>query len=356
MRSTIFIFNFFLITNICFCQQDITNIRLGNKIILLPVPQNDMAELGDSLRKIAEIQVPPNNLLKAVFLPIDVIKKIGKEPVSDQKKVLIEIVNSLEQKDVTERDFIDGVNYIKKSFPSDLPEVTKKANQLFKNMKDRIGKTEIGKMEILGTILDSKNSFAYLVAANYSENNQSRIIYEGFLVFRVKDRMIFAYFINYAESEEAIDWISNIIPIWCKKVFDLNPDIDLSSNREISNSSQQISKRNEITSNHRSTNSISDLFNSLYNLFKTLILKTPLTFLSLIILILLYYYGSRKLYYKFIRKPAQPGEYVKHVKSKSSKDNNILWLFLRLGEFIIAIVLLLSLLKLIGFEVPSEIM
>jgi hypothetical protein len=357
MRTNLLIFLFLLIAKIGFCQQDMSIIHLGDKIIWLPIPENDMAELGDSLRKMAEIQVPPNNLLKAAFLPKDVIEKLGIEPVNDRKKVMIEIVKSLEQKDVSETDFKSAVDYMKKSFPSDLPDITKKTNQLFENMKDRIGRTEIGKMEILGTILESKDSFAYLMDFKHLEDNKETIVYAGLLVIRIKNRMLLGYFYNYADYDEAVAWISKIIPIWCKKVFDLNPDISLTPKREISNSSQQAITKNEISSDkNRSNNSITNLFSSLFDLFKTLVIKAPLTLFFLIILIVSYYIGSRKLYIKIMRKPTQPSAYVNFAKSKSSRDNKLLWLFLGLIEFIIVIVLLLSLLKLIGFKVPSEVL
>lgn len=342
-----------------FCQEWKTKlIDIGGKVIWLPAPENDMSAISDSIIKLAEIPVPPGNILKAVFLPKDVISKLGIEPVSDRKKVMIEIVKSFEKSDINENDFKEAVSYMKKSFPSDLPEITEKTNQEFEKIRDRIGKQEVGKMEILGTILDSKDAFAYLMSLKVKDDNDEKMIYAGLLSMRVKNRMMVAYFYNYAGYEEAINWIANIIPIWSKKVFELNQEISSITKSTMLNPNQEINNSNNIKQIKKSSdNPLGDVFNGISRVFSGLLLKAPSTFICLVILMLAYYMSSRKLYRKYKNsKPVQPTEYERYMKSKSSSKNSILWAFLRLIEFIIILFILLAILKFVGLSVPSEIM
>lgn len=360
IRIIFFLLILILIPKTSFCQEKMKLIDIGGKVIWIPAPENDMSEIGDSLRKLLfEVQVPPGNILKAVFLPNDVISKLGIEPASDGKKLIIEIVKSLEEKDISENDFKETVSYMKKSFSSDLPVLSQKVNKEFDKIKDRIGKQEIGKMEILGTVIDSKDAFAYLMSFKMKDDNNVKMYYAGLLAMRVKNRMMMAYFYNYADYEESINWIANIIPIWSKKVFELNQEISSKSNGNSSvvSSNEEVNNSNSSQVNKKSDNPVINLLSPIYELFRDLLLKAPLTFICLVILIIAYFRYSRIWYHKYkASKSNQQSAYEKYIKSKNPSKNGALWATLFILELFVIAFIFLNILKLIGFTVPKGLL
>jgi len=359
MKIRIFLFQLILvlIPETIFCQEKMKQIDVGGKLIWLPTPEKDMSEIGDSLTKLAEIQVPPGNILKAVFLPKDVISKLGLEPISDRKKVLVETNESLEKTDLSENDFKDAVSYLKESFPSDLLEITQKTNIEFEKIKDRLGKQEVDKMEILGTIMDSKDAFAYLMSFKYKEENTERMIYAGLLTMRVKNRMIYGYFYNYSDYEESINWIANIIPVWSKKVLEYNQEISSPKKKSEINSYKEINNLKNTQEHKKSDNPVINILRPIYELFRDLLIKVPVTFICLVLLIIAYYISSRKLYYKHKASyPKQPSAYDNYIKSKNPNKNGALWATLFILEFVMVAFIFLYFLRLIGFSIPSGLL
>ena len=214
-------------------------IDVGGKSIVIPSPENNLAEVGDTIRKKYEFEVPKEASLKAVFLPNDFIQKFGIEPTSGEKeKVLVMVYKDFDNKELSEKDFVDLMKSITSTLPSDLPQYFKDANKINLKLKDAIEKQEVGTPVFLGTALDIKDAFAFLMSIKSNTNNGLQKVLAGSLYIRLKNKVLVIYIYNYQESEESLAWICNTIQTWSKSLFELNKDLSPVTKSSSSNANQ----------------------------------------------------------------------------------------------------------------------
>lgn len=336
----ILFFLIFLLMEI-FCQYDsIFKIDVGGQSILISMPEEDLVEVGDKMRKFYEIQVLEQHTLKAVYLPKDVVKKLGVEPVSEERKIFIEVDKSIENKECSGQDFNILIKYAKTALSTNLNESFEKVNIHYSKIKDIIGKTEIGKPTFMGTILDIKDAFGYLIFTKINSDEGINKVIAGTLILRIKNRILSIYVYNYLEDVESFTWVSNTIQSLAKSLLELNKEESLLINK------------NKIDTNQNKTDSIKNLFGLIFNLFKELITKTPITFFCLIVMVTLYYITKRKMLTNYFNK--KPNQSILFSFDKSGKYD-LLRNFLMLCEFIFVVFIILAISKSVGLPLPSGI-
>jgi len=318
-------------------------IDIGGKSIVIAAPEKDFAEVGDSIRKMYETVVPQQNVLKAIFLPNDIVQKIGIEPIiSERKRITIEVNKSIENRDFSENDFIDFKKSILRTMPSDLAKYTKDANQIISKLKDVLGKNEMGTPVVLATLLDTNDVYSNLQSVIVNTDNGIKKVLVGTLDIRLRNRLLFIYITNYQVNEESLTWFSNIIPIFCKSLFELNKETVPVPNISSDNSGQNANRSNPIL----------NMFNAITDLFSKL---PPITLVCLIIIIILYYLATRKLLPPYFKTNHSSVYLYFKTMSDSVNKQKVLNGFLLIIEFIFVIVIILSILKALGLPTPSDV-
>lgn len=313
-------------------------LEVGEKTLLIPAPLSDFVESGDIKRIVAENQVPEGNKLIAYFLPEDIAKQVGIEP---SKKMFIQVGKEVESLLCSQSDFIDVKESLKTEFSSSgLLEVVKDANSIFKSTQDILGKAEIGEMKTIGSILETRDAISFLTVVKYNfDEGSSRVIGSASCV-RVKQKVLLIYVFNVLENEESINWVSSITKDWLNSILKINSEIEKDIPRTNSN------------------NSFMNLINTILNLFKELIIKTPITFIFLSIIMILYYIMTRKLFSEYIKTAKNQSYiflYIKDIHTDKLNKHNFARATFRFLEFLIAIFIFLRLLNLAGLPVPNGV-
>ena len=244
---------------------------------------------------------------------------------------------------------------IKSTFSNDVVKVIKDVNAQFSNIEDIIGRVQVGEMKTLGSIFENADALALIAITNYNTAQGVKKVLGGVSCIRVKDRAIFIYVSTEFENEESLKWVSSTIEGWTKSILSANQEIK----KEISkgNSNNSIQNKTE-TNKESSNNSYQNLFNEIKGLFSTLISKAPYTFICLILLLIAYYIGTRKLFSKYLKITQNQSLiflYIKKISTDETSEHNLERFFFRLVEFILMLFLLLALLRSVGFPIPPGI-
>lgn len=339
-KINIFISTIFILLALNAYSQDNSafKIQIGGKLILIPTPLNGFVESGDIKRIVAESQVPEGNKLLAYFLPTEIANQVGIEP---SKKMFIQVNKEVESLLCSPSDFIDVKESLKSIFSSaGLLEVIKDANTELKRTQEIIGKAEIGEMKTVGSILETPNAISFLTVTKYNfEEGSGRVIGSASCI-RVKQKVLLIYIFNVLENEESINWVSTVTKDWINSILNINDE-----------PAKEISRTN-------SSNSFMNLINSVFELFKELIIKTPVTFILLSIIMILYYIITRKLFSKYVKETKNQSSiflYIKEIHTDKQNKHNLARATFRLFEFLIVIFIFLRLLNILGLPIPNGV-
>lgn len=210
-----------MISQTIFCQVE-NKFYVGSKEIQFQQPNNDFTEIGENKRKLLEDQVPPNNKLLACFMPKDVSKKFGIEPVTINKRIMIQTLKANENKDFTESDFIDLKEVLKNSFSQQLDKATVEANRHYENLQYRYGNLSMNKPLVLEVIENSNDSYAFVALMNINTEQGLINVLTGTLIKKVKDRIIYIYVSNVLENDNSLPWIISTCRSISRSLTDLN--------------------------------------------------------------------------------------------------------------------------------------
>ncbi|MFA6946803.1 MAG: hypothetical protein WC220_12980 [Pedobacter sp.] len=313
-------------------------IDVGGKSLLIPIPLNGFVESGDIKRIVAKDQVPEGYKLIAYFLPEDIAKHAGIEP---SKKMFIGVNKEVESLLCSPSDFIDVKESLKTVFSSSgLLEVIKDANIEFKRTQDIVGKAEIGEMKTIGSILETSDAISFLTVTKYNFDEGSGRVIGSASCVRVKQKVLLIYVFNVLENEESINWVSTITKNWLNSILEINNEIE-----------KEVPKPT-------SSNSYMNLLNTILGLFKDLITRTPITFILLVIVLILYYKITRKMFSNYIKTNKDQSYislYIKAVHTDVHNKYNFARATFRLFEFLIVLVIFLSLLHMVGLPIPDGV-
>jgi hypothetical protein len=340
------VFIFFSLQTFCQGNSDF-KIDVGGKSIVIPTPEKGFVEVGDTLRKMFEPLFSEQNVLKAVFLPNDIIRKVGIDAISDEKLkyIVVGVSKNYENTDFSEKDFVEIRKAFNSTIPSKLPEYAKNESQILSKLKDISEKQETGTPMVFGSALDIKDAYAFLIFNKVNAGNGLQNVLNGSLTMRLKNKIININIYSYQANKESLDWICNTIQVFSLFLFTSNEDLTPTANSSSNNFGQNTS------------GTPSNLFFEIINMFKKLITKTPITFICLIIILILYYFATRKLLPTYLNsKFNQSSIYLFFKKMHVAVGKHPFQKgILRLFELFCVIAIIVSILKLIGLPVPSDI-
>ncbi|MGD0581502.1 MAG: hypothetical protein ABR974_01000 [Bacteroidales bacterium] len=339
----VFVLIFFSLQTFCQKSSDF-KIEVGGQSILIPPTDTGFVEVGDTIREMYEPLFGGQNILKAVFLPVNIVQKFGIEAINYKKLkyAVITVSKTAENGSFSENDFIEFKKDFKSKIPRNLPEYSKNAKRILLKLNDVLGKQEVGTPVPLATALDIEDAYACIILTTVNSKYGLQSVLGGSLNMRLKNKILNFNIYNYQVNEESLAWIYNTIKVWSLLLFASNED---SVPNKINSSVDNVTGNRILSPIHNMVNSISFIF-------QALITKTPITFICTIIIIILYYFTTRKLFPIYLKNNHSSVYLFFKKLSDFFHKHPLLLIIWVLFELLCVLVIIISIIKVIGLSTP----
>jgi hypothetical protein len=201
--------------------------RIGGKSFVFPPPTSALVEMGPDLRVVMDYMVPDSNRLVAAYvLPAELEEaKTGKKVPFTQYAV-IEVMRKAEFLDLGPDDFKQVSASIGGTMDQLLDQEKQKEeeslNRKIKALNEGAGQIKLEKPVNLGVFFSKANalSFGLLMPVKYAD--KSSTVIAGAIIFRVRDRLVFAYLYSAYNGEESVHWIRSNVEAWADTLLKAN--------------------------------------------------------------------------------------------------------------------------------------
>jgi len=201
--------------------------RAGGVSIAIPPPENDLVELGNDNRVLAEVFAPDvNRLLAAFILPEEFqhFKNGGDTPLS--RYSLVEVLRRAEFMDLSEKNFNDATNSIAQQtgtvVNSTVKESEEEINRKVKALSPDDTKITLDKPVMLGRFFSKPNAYGLGMIMPVSKKGGTTKMVTGLILLRVKNRMLFDYVYAAYKDQETVKWVQKTSEDWADAILKAN--------------------------------------------------------------------------------------------------------------------------------------
>lgn len=203
------------------------SMKAGGVELVLPAPSPGFAEVGDRLRTgVFELLAPSSNRLLSAYLPAQYLAdaRAGKIAPTMDTYAMVQVPRRAEYADCTPEAFDSVLKGLVGGGPKlDTPEVKASLDEISLRLKALGGKPiELGRPEMLGTIFQKKDAAAMAMLLSMKQGENAATMACGLAVFRVRQRLVFAYLYQKYGSPESVDWIRKNIEAWADAILAKN--------------------------------------------------------------------------------------------------------------------------------------
>lgn len=197
----------------------------GVSVALPPLPGSGMVELGDD-RSRYEVVTPDSNRLIAAYLRAQDIPTLHSSGTGGiNPYALIEVLRTAESSDINASDFKDLVTSVSQQIGSVIDSAFKESADEFNKRMQAMNLNEqlsYGKPVMLGTFFFKTDAYGFGMIAPVTVNGQTVKMVVGSSLFRVRNRVLFAYFYEVYKDDQTPNEVRADTEKWTDAILAAN--------------------------------------------------------------------------------------------------------------------------------------